>query len=172
MPLPVGLVYDPGQRVVLDPDKQLQNTLRHFFETFRRTGAAWATMQSFAKEELKFPRRGQAGSGELLWERPRLSATLDTLHNPRYAGAFCFGKTRSWKDPQGGRHCVDLPREQWAILIKDAHPGYISWEQFEENQSGCNTTSRRVALDGTVGRRGKARPCSRAWSFAASAVGR
>jgi DNA invertase Pin-like site-specific DNA recombinase len=37
MPLPVGLVYDPAQRVVLDPDKQLQSTLRHFFETFRRT---------------------------------------------------------------------------------------------------------------------------------------
>src|SRR5580700_8534242 len=86
------------------------------------------------KEELKFPRRGQAGSGELIWERLRLSAALDTLHNPRYAGAFCFGKTRSWKDPQGGRHCVDLPREQWAILIKEAHPGYISWEEFEENQ--------------------------------------
>ena len=134
IPLPVGLVYDPAQRVVLDPDKQLQNTLRHFFETFRRTGAAWATMQAFAKEELKFPRRGQAGSGELIWERLRLSAALDTLHNPRYAGAFCFGKTRSWKDPQGGRHCVDLPREQWAILIKEAHPGYISWEEFEENQ--------------------------------------
>src|ERR1700730_15372430 len=134
IPLPVGLVYDPVQRVVLDPDKQLQNTLRHFFETFRRTGAAWATRQAFAKEELKFPRRGQAGSGELIWERLRLSAALDTLHNPRYAGAFCFGKTRSWKDPQGGRHCVDLPREQWAILIKEAHPGYISWEEFEENQ--------------------------------------
>jgi hypothetical protein len=89
MPLPVGLVYDPAQRVVLDPDKQLQNTLRHFFETFRRTGAAWATVQAFAKEELKFPRHGQAGSGELIWERLRLSATLDTLHNPRYAGAFC-----------------------------------------------------------------------------------
>jgi DNA invertase Pin-like site-specific DNA recombinase len=73
MSLPVGLVYDPAQRVVLDPDKQLQNTLRHFFETFRRTGAAWATMQAFAKEELKFPRRGQAGSGELIWERLRLA---------------------------------------------------------------------------------------------------
>jgi DNA invertase Pin-like site-specific DNA recombinase len=53
MPLPVGLVYDPAQRVVLDPDKQLQNTLRYFFETFRRTGAAWATMQAFAKESIK-----------------------------------------------------------------------------------------------------------------------
>jgi DNA invertase Pin-like site-specific DNA recombinase len=92
MPLPVGLVYDPAQRVVLDPDRQLQNTLRHFFATFRRTGAAWATVQAFGKEGLKFPRRGQAGSGELIWEKLRLSAALDTLHNPRYAGAFCFGK--------------------------------------------------------------------------------
>src|SRR6202051_1702688 len=67
MPLPVGLVYDPAQRVVLDPDKQLQSTLRHFFETFRRTGSAWATVQAFAKEGLKFPRHRQ-GSGELIWQ--------------------------------------------------------------------------------------------------------
>jgi len=134
MPLPVGLVYDPVQRVVLDPDKQVQNTLRHFFETFRRTGAAWATVQAFAKEGLKFPRRGQAGSGELLWETLRHSKALDTLHNPRYAGAFCFGKSRTWQDPQGNWHCITLPPDQWAILIKDAHVGYISWEEFEENQ--------------------------------------
>ena len=134
MPLPVGLLYDPVQRIVLDPDKQVQNTLRHFFETFRRTGAGWATVQAFAKEGLKFPRHGQAGSGQLIWEPLRHSKALDTLHNPRYAGAFCFGKSRTWKDPQGRWHCVNLPREQWAILIKDAHPGYISWEEFEENQ--------------------------------------
>jgi DNA invertase Pin-like site-specific DNA recombinase len=134
MPLPVGLIYDPAERVVLEPDQQVQNTLRHFFATFRRTGAAWATVQAFAKEGLKFPRRGQAGSGELCWERLRQSVALDTLHNPRYAGAFCFGKTRSWKDPDGRWHCVSLPREQWAILIKDAHAGYLSWPEFEENQ--------------------------------------
>ena len=68
MPLPVGLVYDPLQRIVRDPDKQVRNTLRHFFETFRRTGAGWATVQAFAKEGLKFPRHGQAGSGQLIWE--------------------------------------------------------------------------------------------------------
>ena len=158
MPLPVGLVYDPAQRVVLDPDKQLQNTLRHFFETFRRTGAAWATVQAFAKEELKFPRHGQAGSGELIWERLRLSATLDTLHNPRYAGAFCFGRTRTWKDAQGRWHCIDLPREQWGILIKDVHPGYISWEEFEENQKRLqhNLQSRGIGRHGGPVREGPA----------------
>jgi len=147
MPLPVGLVYDPLQRIVLDPDKQVQNTLRHFFETFRRTGAGWATVQAFAKEGLKFPRHGRAGSGQLIWEPLRHSKALDTLHNPRYAGAFCFGKSRTWKDPQGRWHCVNLPREQWAILIKEAHPGYISWEEFEENQKRLQHNQRARALE-------------------------
>jgi DNA invertase Pin-like site-specific DNA recombinase len=147
MPLPVGLVYDPLQRIVLDPDKQVQNTLRHFFETFRRTGAGWATVQAFAKEGLKFPRHGQAGSGQLIWEPLRHSKALDTLHNPRYAGAFCFGKSRTWKDPQGRWHCVNLPREQWAILIKDAHPGYISWEEFEENQKRLQHNQQARAIE-------------------------
>jgi DNA invertase Pin-like site-specific DNA recombinase len=101
MPLPVGLVYDPAQRVVLDPDKQLQSTLRHFFETFRRTGAAWATVQAFAKEGIKFPRHAQAGSGQLIWQPLHHSKALDTLHNPRYAGAFCFGKAVPGKIPRG-----------------------------------------------------------------------
>lgn len=135
MPLPAGLLYDAIGRVVLDPDKQVQETLRHFFATFRRTGTAWATVQAFEKEGLKFPRHAQAGSGGLIWEKLRHSTALGVLHNPRYAGAFCFGKTRSWKDASGRWHVVDLPRDQWTALIKEAHPGYITWEEFEENQT-------------------------------------
>jgi hypothetical protein len=130
----------------LDPDKQLQSTLRHFFETFRRTGAAWATVQAFAKEGLKFPRHRQ-GSGELIWQPLHHSKALDTLHNPRYAGAFCFGKNRTWKDPQGRWHSISLPREEWPILIKDAHPGYISWEEFEENQNRLKQNQQARAVE-------------------------
>src|SRR5881628_3876850 len=38
MPLPVGLVYDDDDRVVLDPDQQVQQSLRVFFASFERTG--------------------------------------------------------------------------------------------------------------------------------------
>src|ERR1051325_10080333 len=134
MALPIGLVYDPAQRVVLDPDKQIQDTLRHFFETFRRCGSAWSTVKAFKQEGVKFPKRGQAGAGEVIWEQLRHSIALDTLRNPRYAGAFCFGRSRTWKDPNGKWHCVNLPREQWSTLIKESHPAYITWEEFEENQ--------------------------------------
>src|SRR6202047_2132148 len=45
-PLPVGLVYDAASHPVLDPDKQVQESFRHFFEIFTRTGSAMATMKA------------------------------------------------------------------------------------------------------------------------------
>jgi DNA invertase Pin-like site-specific DNA recombinase len=135
MPPPVGLVYDEDQRILLEPDRQVQNALRIFFTTFDRTGSAWATVQAFRREGLKFPRRGLSGTGEIAWHELSLHTALDALHNPRYAGVFCFGRTRSWKDAQGRRHHRKLPQDQWRFLKKDAHPGYISWEQFQANQA-------------------------------------
>jgi hypothetical protein len=29
---------------------------------------------------------------------------------------------------------TSLPQEQWHTLLRDAHPGYISWEQYQDNQ--------------------------------------
>ena len=134
MPLPVGLVYDEEDRVGLDPDQQVQQSLRVFFATFERTGSAWATVQAFRREALKFPKRGQAGTGEIAWQELTHSVALDTLHNPRYAGAFCFGRRRTWKDAQGKSHSQELPREQWRFLKQNAHPGYLTWDQFLGHQ--------------------------------------
>ena len=43
--LPIGLVYDPSGKVVLDPDAGVQQAVRHLFATFSRTGSARATVQ-------------------------------------------------------------------------------------------------------------------------------
>ncbi len=59
---------------------------------------------------------------------------LRTLHNPRYAGAFVYGRRRARKTGDGKLTLETVPREQWTALIRDAHAGYISWEQFETNQ--------------------------------------
>src|SRR6266540_1066203 len=62
--LPVGLMYAPDGTVVLDPDQQVQASLRRFFETFRRTGSASATVRRFREGGLLFPlfpRRLRAG---------------------------------------------------------------------------------------------------------------
>ena len=135
VPLPVGLVYDEENRVVLDPDQQVQKSLRHLFATFVRTGSAWGTVQAFRREGVQFPRRGQAGAGERVWCPLTLATVLTTLHNPRYAGTFCFGRTRTWSDPDGHWHCQRLPRDQWRFVKQNVHPGYLSWEDYEANEA-------------------------------------
>jgi hypothetical protein len=136
MPLPVGLVYDPVGNVVLDPDRQVQQSIGHLFETFERTGSATATVKHFGEQGLRFPRRPRCGphKGELLWESLQHWRVLQVLHNPRYAGAFCFGRTRARKRPDGTVEVESLPREEWTVLLPDAHPGYLGWDQFEVNQ--------------------------------------
>lgn len=132
--LPVGLVYDEQGKVMLDPDQQVQQSLRVFFSTFERAGSARATVQSFRREGLKFPNRGPAGTGEIGWQALSNRLALATLHNPRYAGAFCYGRSRTWKDVEGKKHTERLRREQWRFLKQDAHPGYLGWDQFVANE--------------------------------------
>ena len=59
MPLPVGLVYDPARKVVLDPDNGAQDALRHVFTVFARTGAARATITQRLDSSQNRPPRGQ-----------------------------------------------------------------------------------------------------------------
>jgi DNA invertase Pin-like site-specific DNA recombinase len=136
LPLPIGFQYDANVRVVLDPDKQVQQTLRTFFQTFRRTGSATATVKAFRQQGLKFPRRPRAGpaKGELIWGELCHSRALWVLHHPRYAGAFSFGRTRQRRHGEHGVKFDRLPREEWFALIPNAHAGFISWDEFEENQ--------------------------------------
>jgi Recombinase zinc beta ribbon domain/Recombinase/MerR HTH family regulatory protein len=71
---------------------------------------------------------------------------LRTLHNPRYAGAFVYGRHRTRKTPDGRTRTVPQPREQWT-LIPDSHPGYLSFEQFEINQQTLITNSAAHSTD-------------------------
>jgi DNA invertase Pin-like site-specific DNA recombinase/DNA-binding transcriptional regulator YiaG len=136
MGLPVGLVYDPTGKVVLDPDAGVQQAIRHVFTLFARTGSARATVQQFNADGLLFPVRVRTGAhkGELAWMPLQHWRVLRTLHNPRYAGAFAYGRRRERLNHNGKKTLETLPREQWIALIRDAHPGYISWDTYEINQ--------------------------------------
>lgn len=136
MPPPIGLLYLPDGSLGIDPDREVQSAIRLVFDTFERTGSAMQTVRYFREEHLRFPRRIHAGErkGELLWGQAELSRITQILHNPRYAGAFVYGRTRTRRKPDGKSTQLKVPREQWQFLIRDVHPGYISWERFEANQ--------------------------------------
>ena len=69
-PLPVGFVYNVNNEPVLDPDKQVQESIRFFFETFRRTASACAVVKAFRQKGLLLPRRLKKGpnKGDLVYE--------------------------------------------------------------------------------------------------------
>lgn len=133
---PIGLVYLADGSVGIDPDRAVQSAIQLLFDTFERTGSATQTARYFREEGLKFPRRIHSGAqkGELLWGPVDHSRILEILHNPRYAGAFVYGRTRTRRKLNGKSGPLKVPREQWLFLIRDVHPGYISWDQFEANQ--------------------------------------
>src|SRR6266581_3723273 len=135
MPLPIGLVCDAAGHVVLDPDAAIQGAVRHLLATFEATGSATAVVKAFRAAGLSFPWRHHKGprKGEVDWQPLRHSTVLHILHNPRYAGAFTYGRHREQLLPGGKRTSVKVPCAQWISFIPGAHPGYITLDQWEAN---------------------------------------
>jgi DNA invertase Pin-like site-specific DNA recombinase len=133
--LPTGLIYDHNDKVIIDPDKQIQQSIRLFFDIFQRTGAAFATVKAFATDDMKFPCRMHFGpdKGKVKWQRLTSGRALSILNNPRFSGAYYYGRQRSRKNVDGSTTFFQVPQDQWLVLIKDAHPGFITWQQYEEN---------------------------------------
>jgi len=133
---PVGLVYRDDGALILDPDAEVQAAMRLVFETFGRSGSAMQTVKLFHEQGLRFPRRirTELNKGELHWVRAAPSRILQVLHNPRYAGAFVYGRVRTRRLPDGKVSTIRVPRSEWQFVIPGVHAGYISWEQFESNQ--------------------------------------
>jgi DNA invertase Pin-like site-specific DNA recombinase/DNA-binding XRE family transcriptional regulator len=133
--LPTGFVYDHNDKVIIDPDKQIQQCLRLFFDIFQRTGAAFATVKAFATDDMKFPCRMHLGpdKGKVKWQRLTSGRALSILNNPRFAGAYYYGRQRTRMNVDGSTTYFQVPRDQWLVLIKDVHPGYITWQQYEDN---------------------------------------
>ena len=154
MGLPIGFAYDGNSRLVLDPDRQVQNTVRLLFDTFRETRSACAVLRRMRAQNVLFPRliRRGIGKGDLLWGALNHSRVIQLLHNPRYAGAFVYGRTRGAYNADLKHVQRAVKQENWQVLIRDAHPGYISWEEFERNQ----ITLRENAIGFSKGSRGGA----------------
>ena len=132
----MGFVYNAEGKLVMDPDQQVQQSVRVLFETFRRTASAMATVKFFAEQGLQFPRRVHTGAnkGDTVWAGLEHSRVLRILHNPRYTGAFVYGRTHSRKTVDGDCVIERVPQPEWEVLIRDKHVGYIDWDEYERNQ--------------------------------------
>jgi DNA invertase Pin-like site-specific DNA recombinase len=149
--LPIGLAYDAIGRVVLDPDEQVRQSLQLVFATFQRTGSALAVVREYRRQGWLFPRHQRNGPDhdQVVWKQLSYPLVTKILHNPRYAGAFVYGRTTVRKSFDGERSSARrLPLDQWQVLIRDAHPGYLSWEQYEANLARLRENTARPSTDG------------------------
>ncbi len=140
--LPTGFVYDESGNVVLDPDSQVRETIAYFFETFSHVGSACQTVKVFRSEGLRFPSRLCNGDATIF--RPLTASTaMRTLNNPRYAGAYVYGRRR-YRRAADGKRTIQRKRDcaDWLACIQNAHPGYITWERFQQDLKILETNGR------------------------------
>jgi len=146
---PLGLAYNAEGQCILDPDQQVQESLRLLFATFRRSGSAMATVKAFRQQGLKFPRRLRSGpgKGDLVWAPLEHGHVLRILHNPRYAGVFVYGRTHSRKTIEGNLIITRIPQDQWFMVIPGAHDGYISWDEYQQNEKRLRDNAQALGKD-------------------------
>ena len=131
-PLPTGFTYDEVGEVAFDPDSQVRETIAYFFETFSRVGSASQTVKVFRKEGLCFPSRIR-NQAPTIFQPLTISTAIRTLNNPRYAGAYVYGRRQYRRAVDGKKKLRTRERDDWLACIPSAHPGYIAWEQFQQN---------------------------------------
>jgi excisionase family DNA binding protein len=152
--LPVGLDYDDEGRVRLALDESIRHALETVFAKFAQLGTAHQVYRFLQSEGLLLPAR-RNDERQVRWVKPRYGAVLGMLTNPRYAGAYVYGRSRRQRtvDEAGRiRLCTEhLQQEQWKVVLEDQHPGYIPWATFMANQQRLSENA-LVNADGEASR--------------------
>lgn len=155
LPLPAGLAHGRGGEIILNPDEEVQARLQLVFTRFRELQSANAVARDLRRHGLMLPVRPLRGPSphEVVWMAPDNFRVRQILQRPSYAGAYVWGQRR--QDPTrrraGSTHgaTIKVAIEQWPVCLRDAHPGYLGWEEFMANQKRL---SDNVARHAAIGR--------------------
>jgi excisionase family DNA binding protein len=160
----VAIGYRRGAdgRLEQDPDRRIRETLSLVFRKFREIGSVRQLVLWLGQEGIDLPTAVHGPQGRTVrWGPPRYHAVHRLLTNPVYAGAYVFGRTASRTRVEDGRkvitHGVVRRREEWTVVIRDHHDGYISWSEYDRNQMTIagNANMKGAMVSGSV-RKGSA----------------
>jgi excisionase family DNA binding protein len=137
--VPIGYLWHREIGLGFDPDLRLQEAIRLIFGRFRKLGSARQVLLSMSADQLHFPRPSDGKKlVSFAWTPIRYRSVIAVLKNPFYAGAYVYGKSEKRTAIVDGRarksYGHGKPFEQWEVMIKDHHQGYIEWTEFERNQ--------------------------------------
>jgi hypothetical protein len=92
------------------------------------------------------------------------------LHNPRYAGTFSYGRTSVHRHGDGHVSVERLLRDQWQVLIREAHVGYITWPSTSGTWLSCARQPRATEPNVAPAHHVKDQRYCRGWWYAADAA--
>jgi DNA invertase Pin-like site-specific DNA recombinase len=136
---PPGYVVGPDSKLQFDPDEHVQEILRLALDQFAVLGSISAVLRYLRQHRIELPFRSVGGPerGQLRWHRPHRETMRKLVRNPAYAGAYTWGRyatdPRRVRPGQRGSGRVQREPHDCAVFIRDNHPAYISWEQYENN---------------------------------------
>jgi excisionase family DNA binding protein len=138
--VPVGYIWHREIGLGFDPDLRIQEAIRVIFAKFRELGSARQVLLAMTADQVHFPR---PSDGKKLvafdWTPIRYRNVISVLKNPFYAGAYAYGKSEKRTELVDGRlrksYGHGKPLEEWEVLLKNHHEGYIDWAEFERNQA-------------------------------------
>jgi hypothetical protein len=137
--LPPGFCWNEAGKIEVDPDEHVAETIRLVFAKFRELGSARQVFLWLRSTDIKMPVvLRNVDVCKVIWKAPAYHSVIQILHNPLYAGAYAFGRRAQRTQVVDGRaHKVSgfgKPREEWNVLLRNNHSGYISWQDYEDNQ--------------------------------------
>ena len=137
--LPPGYCWTELGQIEIDPDERVADAIRLVLRKFGELGSARQVMLWLQDAGLKLPAmRRNTQVCKIEWRPAAYHTVLQILRHPVYAGAYVFGRTADRTRVVDGRARKTTghskPRAAWNVLLRDHHPEYISWEQFEANQ--------------------------------------
>jgi DNA invertase Pin-like site-specific DNA recombinase len=157
--LPGGYIMTPDRRCEMDPDQRIQDALLLLFKKFREFGSIPQLVEWFRAKELTIPcRDGGYTTGKIEWRLPKTGLVRKLLLNPIYAGAYAYGRSREDIRVVDGQFLKvsrkNLPIDEWKVLLKDHHQGYISWDEYLENRQRLhqNQSKRGLPMKGAAKR--------------------
>jgi DNA invertase Pin-like site-specific DNA recombinase len=158
--LPIGLRWSEDGRIQLDPDLRVQEAIKSVFRRFEELGSVRQVLLAMRAENVRVPASVDC-SERIEWKLPVYNTIHKLLSNPVYAGAYVYGKTEGRTVVVGERAQKTFghrkPTQDWLVLIKEHHPGYISWAQFEQNKRTiASNTHMMQHVVGKAGRGGRA----------------
>ncbi len=138
--LPVGFRWTESSKIEKDPDRRIQESLHLTFCKMTELGSVRQVLLWFCREKIALPTLPRDRSERrVVWKLPVYNNVLALLTNPLYAGAYAYGRretrTRVVEGQTRKTEGHPKPLSEWTALIRDHHPGYISWEQYERNQA-------------------------------------